>query len=261
MAKRDKDSRREPFGMGGALLADGLGELAEYTIDSLGPVGLTVIGLKPLVGALRQLGIDHPAMIHGLDVMSYNLVRGFVSNPILQDAFKEILDAYFDRVKILSKDPSKGEVEKARGEGLEKAKAKLQGFLGKLKDSMKGFADALVILEPDERMVWYKWESTATDEQQKELCILKPRVNNANIIRDCVAMITATPPGDPLTILRAAYGREPTLFETLKAALKGEETPQTTALADKIAATNAKLESIGTASRDRAAAIRAKMRH
>ncbi|MBU1348455.1 hypothetical protein KJ781_00085, partial [Patescibacteria group bacterium] len=77
----------------------------------------------------------------------------------------------------------------------------------------------------------------------------------------CVAMITATPPGDPLTILRAAYGREPTLFETLKAALKGEETPQTTALADKIAATNAKLESIGTASRDRAAAIRAKMRH
>jgi hypothetical protein len=111
----------------GVFIADGLAEAVEYAVEEFGPLGIKFTGMQFLLDGLRAVGAANPLVIHGLDAVLKNVVVAFThSHPAGREFLTEIIDAYLDKVKLLSKNADPKMVQLAKGDGLTKVQAKIK---------------------------------------------------------------------------------------------------------------------------------------
>lgn len=236
----------------GMVIADGLAELVESLIEDLGPTGLALTGIQPIVDGLRAVGANNKAMVGGLDVLCRTALRSSDMNPALREFLKEFSDAYFDKIRNLSEEANEGQVQRAKGEGIKKASAKLREFLAKQK-AKPSFASMLAKLNFGERSRLHVWVHDLEPQQLKEWNEFKERIGSLDELRNALEFADA----DRLSYLRMAYGREQTMLEALKGfVVDGTETPQIEKLRDKVSDTAAKADAKAAEWKAKADALR-----
>lgn len=240
----------------GPIIADGVGELAEYIFDKLGPLGLTIVGIQPLVDALKAVGANNPAMIHGMDMLAKNVIRRFVTDQNWLIAFYEGFDAYFDRVKLLAKDAKKEQVGQAKGEGLERGRVEFDKWLKKQKEKPSFFSSLLMKLDPSDRDVYVDWVGSLDERAYDRLIEFTKHVESTDELNEVVRYIRRR--RDPFALFKSARGHKPGLLETVAAAMRGEETPQVEKARDVVLQSCESTKRFGEEQKAKADAIRAR---
>jgi Arc/MetJ-type ribon-helix-helix transcriptional regulator len=226
----------------GGLITDGLVEFIEWLFKELGPTGEVLTGIRPIVEGLKLVGMDNKFMIGGMEVACKRALVFTNMSLALQTLMRDVFDAYFDKIKDLSEEANENQVQRAKGEGIKKASAKLREFLAK-QTGKPSFAAMLMKLSDTERSSFHRWLRTLEifwASALKEWNVHKERIGSIDELREVVKcgdvadMSEAT--NARLSYLRMAYGREQTMLETAKAFLiDGEKTPQIEKLEAKIA--------------------------
>ncbi|MBI4139132.1 hypothetical protein HY479_03210 [Candidatus Uhrbacteria bacterium] len=195
---RDQDGRGRKEFSAGILIADGLAELVENIMEDLGPTGLTLTGMQPLVAALKKVGADNPTVIHGLDLGMRTAIRVGGLHPALREFLIEFSDAYFDKVKALSKDASENQVKQARGQGIDNARGKLREFVKKMA-AKKPYAALESLLPRKMRMKhleWTAWMGRHLPEVHECWMDYREKIESTQRIKNLVSL-TVTAADDP----------------------------------------------------------------
>ncbi len=236
----------------GVLAASGLSEVFEIFIEDLGPYGMKVIGITPILHVLEKVGLDHKFSVHALDaglrVALHALLR---EHPVLREILFGVSDAYFDKMKALGDTPTEVEYQRTRGLAMTAARTRMKELLSKEKEKEKArtvkpaFAQLVQGLTPEEKSRYTEMveelisASTAHDPAQRRAGesrlrtwdIFKEKILNVEELRYVLSLTTIE---RRLAYVVATHGHVPNELETLRAALRGEETPQTQALSERV---------------------------
>lgn len=242
----------------GVAIASGLAEAVEMIVEEMGPLGLMVTGIEPILEGLKAIGLANRFTIHGMDVILKGFIRQHVTHAPTREFLTEFSDSYFDRLKLLSADPTPKQVEQAKGMGLSKARAKLDEL--KRKSSAKKPFSVLESLLPTARrealFAWVELIRTNDHHAFDRWEILKERIDT----KERIEYMLGRPPGDRIPYLEMVFGGKPTILETIASAARGEETPQTAAIQARVDQANATFKRIGAESRARTQSLRDKYR-
>lgn len=226
MPPRNQQGQQQTEFSPGILIADGASELVENQIAQLEGLGLDVTGISAIVRGIKRVGLDNPKVIGGLDVLIKTTIRMTVTNAPLREFLLEVVDAYWDKVKILSQDSSQDEVRRARGSGIEAAKAKIKNFLDK-RNAKKPFFAIIDMLHPNEQLALFYYENALRQfgdpEDVERYEAMKPLIDGPDRIRKMLER----PIEERIPYLEMCYRGKPGIVETIKDAAMRRETPWT----------------------------------
>lgn len=275
--RRDRFQQQplQPPDMISVLAASGLSEVFEIFIEDLGPYGMKAIGITPILQLLEKAGAEKKFSAHLLDMgVRAALLSGLRDYPVLREILIGVSDAYFDKMKaLLVANPTVVEYEQARGLAMTAARARMKELLSKEKEKEKAqtmkpaFSQLVQGLTPEEKSRYTEMveqlvsASTAHDPAQRRAGesrlrtwdIFKEKILSVDELRYILSLATIE---RRVAYIVATHGHVPNELETLRAALHGEETPQTQALSERVQEFSASAQAYTSTQEARSQAVR-----